>query len=88
MKTKMNLSVGAKARQVAFTLACLLLLTGGWGAKTAVDRIGDTQDELASDMSHPSDVYLLHVNGRDGAKDRFLQTAAGPDMPSPLPSED
>ena len=67
MKTKLNFCVGTKARQAAFALACLLLLTGGWGAKRVVDRIGDIHDELASDMSHSSDVYLWYVNSRDSA---------------------
>ena len=67
MKTKINLYAGTKARQVAFALACLMLLGGGWGTKRVLDRIGDTQNELASDMAHPSDVYLWHLNSRDNA---------------------
>ena len=88
MKTRIDLSVGTKARQVAFTLACLLLLGGGWGTKRVVDRIGDTQDELASDMLHPSDVYLWYVNGRDNSNERLLQSSAEPGAARTLPSED
>ena len=67
MKKMFTLSFGSKTRRFAFALASLLIVSVGWAAKIAVDRIGDSYDQITARLNRPSQVYLWCYAARERA---------------------
>jgi len=61
MKTIRNPLATSRAQHLALACACIMMVSVGWAAKIAVDRISAIHDEMENDLKFPSQEFLRHI---------------------------
>ena len=82
MKTKEPISVGSAVEDLVLVLACVLIVGTGWVSKTAVDDLGNMQEELMKDYMKPIVIYQANPSARQRADAATPKPASGENLPA------